>query len=396
MKIKISIVFSSLFLLTLFGSIACQKQESGWQGTVEEGNGIRVVTNPAEPLYGELTLELEEDLSIGSADDENTMFYQIGDIAVDSQGNLYVLDSGNQRIQKYDSDGNYIQTIGRKGQGPGEFMRPFDILLDEQDNIFLLEGRKIHVYDPQGNSIKDINLQAFMMGFAVGAEGNIIAHGFVQTEEGQNFGVVIIDPEGKIIKTIAEFPGMRTVVRRDTQFTLSHAYTPFLGFSPVMQNGAVYGYNPEYTLFLIDRSGETTMVIKKDAPFLPITRKEKDHIIDEALERTSRRGARWPRDVVEEGANFPDHRPFFDGFASDDKGRIFVRKNKSVLDESEEDEFDIFSADGYYLYATKLAFTPELIKDGYLYRRTYSEDTEEYKVIRYKIKNWNEIKTGIQ
>jgi hypothetical protein len=395
MKIKISIVFSSLFLLTLFGSIACQKQKTGWQGTVEEENGIRVVKNPAEPLYGELTLGLEEDLSIGSVDDKNTMFYQIGDIAVDSQGNLYVLDSGNQRIQKYDTDGNYVQTIGRKGQGPGEFMRPFDLLLDEQDNIYLMEIRKIHVYDQQGNSTKDISLQTFMMGFALGTEGNIIAHGFVQSEKGQNFGVVIINQEGKITKTLAEFPGMQTVIRGDSAFSLSHEYTPFLSFSPVKQKGAVYGYNPEYALFLIDRSGETTMVIKKDAPFLPITRKEKDHIIDEALERTSRRGARWPRDVVEEGANFPDHRPFFDGFASDDIGRIFVRINKSVLDESEEDEFDIFSADGYYLYRTKLPFVPELIKDGYLYRRTYSEDTSEYKIIRYKIKNWDKIKEGI-
>ena len=386
---------AGLIVLGLTMCIACQKQESGWQGTVEEENGIRVVTNPAEPMYGELVLELEEDLSLGSVDDENTMFYQIGDIATDSQGNLYVLDSGNQRIQKYDKNGNFLQTIGRKGQGPGEFMRPFDLLLDEQDNIYLLEIRKIHIYDPQGNSIKDINLQTFIMGFAVGAEGNIIAHGFVQTEEGQKLGVVIIDQEGKIIKTIAEFPGMRTVVRGDSQFSLSHEYTPFLGFSPVGQNRVVYGYSPEYALFLINQAGETVLVIKKDEPYHPITRKEKDKIIDDALERTSRRGARWPRDVVEEGANFSDHRPFFNGTASDDKGRIFVGIKKSVLDESEEYEFDIFSADGYYLYTTKLPFTPELVKDGYLYRRTYSENTEEYKVIRYRIKNWVEIKEGI-
>ena len=395
MTLKFKIGLAGLFIFIFITSIACQKQKSGWQGTIEEENGIKIVTNPAEPLYGELVLELEEDLSIGSVDDENTTFYRIGGIAVDSQGNMFVVDSGNQRIQKYDKDGNYLQTIGRKGQGPGEFMRPFDILLDEQDNIYVLEIRKIHLFDPQGNSIRDIVLPSFMMGFAVGAEGNIIAHGFVQAEEGQNFGVVIINQEGKIIKTIAEFPGMRTVVRGDSMFSLSHEYTPHLTFYPVGQKGVVYGYNPEYTFYLTDRSGDTILIIKKDEPPQSITRKEKDKIIDDVLEDTAQDGARWPRDVVEEGANFPDHRPFFNASASDDKGRIFVRRVKSVLDESKEAEFDIFSADGYYLYTTKLPFTPELIKDGYLYHTTYSEETGEYKVIRYKIKNWNEIKEGI-
>lgn len=395
MTLKFKTGLAGLIVFGLTICIACQKQKAGWQGTIEEENGIKVVKNLAEPLYGELILELEEDLSIGSVDDENTTFYQVGDIAVDSQGNMFVVDSGNQRIQKYDKDGNYLQTIGRKGQGPGEFMRPFDILLDEQDNIYVLEIRKIHLFDPQGNSIRDIVLPSFMMGLAVGAEGNIIAHGFVQAEGGQNLGVVIIDQEGKITKTIAEFPGMRTVVRGDSAMVFGHEYTPFIGFSPVKQKGAIYGYSLEYALFLTDQSGETVLVIKKDEPFHPITRKEKDKIIDDALESTARRGARWPRDAVEEGANFPDHRPLFDGIASDDKGRIFVRRVKSVLDESEEDEFDIFSADGYYLYRTKLPFVPELVKDGYLYHTTYLEETSEYKVIRYKIKNWDKIKEGI-
>ena len=394
MKHKFNFILAGLIISAFILSPACQTQKTGWQGTIEEENGIKVVNNPAEPLYGELVLELEEDLAIGSVDDENTTFYQIGGIAVDSQGNMFVMDSGNQRIQKYDKDGNYLQTIGRKGQGPGEFMRPFDFLLDEKENIYVLEIRKIHVFDPRGNSIKDMNLQTFMMGFTPGADGNIIAYGFVPAEQGQDYGVVIIDQEGKTTKTIVKFQGTRTVVRRDSQFSLSHEYTPHLGFSPVQQTGAIYGYNPEYTLFLTDRSGDTILIIKKDEPFYPITRKEKDKIIDDALESTARRGARWPRDVVEEGANFPDHRPFFDGIASDDRGRILVRKIKAVLDESTEVEFDIFSNDGYFLYTTKLPFTPILIKDGYLYKSTYLEETSEYKVIRYKIKNWDKIKVS--
>jgi hypothetical protein len=394
MKFRFKHVLAGIFIFFFVISSACQKQKSGWQGTIEEENGIKVVNNPVEPLYGELVLELEEDLAIGTVEGENTTFYQIRDIAVDSQGNLYVLDSGNHRIQKFNKDGNYLQTIGRKGQGPGEFMRPYDIFLDERGNIYVSEGRRMNLFDPKGNSIKSFVINSFIMGFSVGSEGNIIAYGFVRAERGQNFGILTIDSEGKVTKTVAEFQGMQSVTRGDTMFSLSHEYTPQVGFSPVQHTGAVYGYTPEYTLYLADLLGDTLLIIKKDEPHHSITRKEKDKIIDEALDRTAQDGGRWPRDVVEEGANFPDHRPFFSAISSDDTGRIFVKKRKSVFDESEEVEFDIFSNEGYFLYTTQLPFTPILIKDSYLYKSTYLEETSEYKVIRYRIKNWDKIKVS--
>jgi hypothetical protein len=395
MKFRFKHVQAGILIFIFIMSLGCQKQKTGWQGTIEEENGIRVVKNPAKPMYGELVLELEEDLSIGSVEDENTLFYRLGEIVVDSQNNIYVMDSGNHRIQKFDKDGNYLQTIGRKGEGPGEFMRPFRIFLDEQGNIYVSEIRKLNLFDSKGNYIKSFVLPTFIMGFTAGPEGNIIGHGFISSEKAQNFGVMILDSEGKIIKNIAEFPGMRTVSRGNSAFSFTHSYRPQLSFSPVEKKGAVYGYGSEYKLIVTDYSGETSLIIEKNEPPQSITRREKDKIIDDTLERTADdEHGRWPRDVVEEGADFPDHRPFFEGIATDDTGRIYVRKVKSVLDESEEDEMDIFSADGYYLYTTKLNLSRGFIKGGFLYDTSYSEETGEYKVLRYRIKNWDRIKVS--
>ena len=395
MKFRFKHVQAGILIFIFIMSLGCQKQKTGWQGTIEEENGIRVVKNPAKPMYGELVLELEEDLSIGSVEDENTMFYQIGSIDVDSQNNIYVLDSGNHRVQKFDKDGNYLQTIGRKGQGPGEFMRPINILLDAQGNIYVLELRKLNLFDSKGNYIKSFVPPTFIMGFAAGPEGNIIGHGFISTPKAQNFGVMLINPEGKITKTIAEYLGISMVSRKDAMFSISHSYRPQLSFSPIEKKGVVYGYGAEYKLIVADFSGETSLIIEKDEPPQSITRREKDKIIDDTLERTADdEHGKWPRDVVEEGADFPDHRPFFEGIATDDTGRIYVRKVKSVLDESEEDEMDIFSADGYYLYTTKLNLSRGFIKGGFLYDTSYSEETGEYKVLRYRIKNWDRIKVS--
>ncbi len=391
MKSKLRLIQVGIIAFIFIISLSCQKQKTGWQGTIEEENGIRVVKNPAQPMYGELILELEEDLSIGSVDDEEYMFYRIGDIAVDSQNNIYVLDGGNYRIQKFDKDGNYLQTIGRKGQGPGEFMMPFNLFLDERGNIYVMELRKLHLFDPKGNYIKSVVPPMFIMGFAVEPEGNIICHGLISTAKTQNFGIKVLDSEGKITKNIAEFPGLTNVSKGDTLFSFTHSYRPQLAFYPIEKKGAVYGYGAEYKLIVTDFSGEASLIIEKDEPAQSITRREKDKIIDDTLESTADEG-RWPRDVVEEGANFPGHRPFFNEIASDDTGRIYVRKLKSVLDESKEGDYDIFSADGYFLYTTKFNLSRGLIKGGFLYDTSYSDETGEYKVIRYRIKNWDQIK----
>ena len=60
-------------------------------------------------------------------------------IEVDSDENMLVLDGGNTRIQKFDKEGNSLQTIGRKGQGPGEFAYPYGIYLDSADNIYVTD-----------------------------------------------------------------------------------------------------------------------------------------------------------------------------------------------------------------------------------------------------------------
>jgi len=93
--------------------------------------------------------------------------------------------------------------------------------------------------------------------------------------------------------------------------------------------------------------------------------------------------------------NLPKHRPFFNRILVDDKERIYVKRQKSILDESEEEIFDIFGPKGYYLHSTKLSFIPLVIKGGYLYNTTFSEETGEIKVIRYRVKNWDLIKQGI-
>jgi hypothetical protein len=351
-------------------------------------SSAQTVRNPAEPHYGELAIELEEDLVLGSEKYDNYLFYRVWDIQADDQGNIYVLDSGAHRIQKYDKNGKYLCTLGRKGQGPGEFELPILLTFDKNGNLYVGEMAKIHAFDPDGKFVGVTKIPFFYTNFCPDGEGNFAITGRITTEEAQNLGVLIIDSEGKTHKKIAEFPGLPV---HETGTTVSHPYSPEIRLAAMIDKGFVYGYNLEYKLYIAAWSGRPFMCVEKEEPAQVISRKEKNRILSDLAENTKKAELGWSKSLIEKMANIPRHRPFFDRILVDDKGRIYVRRRRSVLEENAGMRFDIFGNDGHYLYTTGLPFVPACIKDGFMYNTTYSENTGEMKVIRYRIKNWDRI-----
>jgi hypothetical protein len=68
------------------------------------------------------TIEVVSDLVIGSED--QPLEYQLGDpiaVRTDDEGHIYIADRYSREIKIFDSDGNYLRSIGGRGRGPGEF-----------------------------------------------------------------------------------------------------------------------------------------------------------------------------------------------------------------------------------------------------------------------------------
>lgn len=76
-------------------------------------------------------------------------------IAVDAQGNLYVADAGNQRIVKIDPQGKLLLQFGKQGTGDGEFNNPWNIALDAAGNIYVtdIQNQRVQVFDARGKFI---------------------------------------------------------------------------------------------------------------------------------------------------------------------------------------------------------------------------------------------------
>ena len=76
------------------------------------------------------------------------------DVAWDSQGNFYVADGiRNARIAKYEPSSRWTMNWGTRGSGPGEFDVIQGIAIDAQDNIYVADygNQRIQVFDTRGN-----------------------------------------------------------------------------------------------------------------------------------------------------------------------------------------------------------------------------------------------------
>src|SRR5687768_7238443 len=60
-------------------------------------------------------------------------------IDIDKEGNVYVTDTGNDRIQKYNLDGKFILKWGEEGSGDGQFDKLHDVYVDPSGHIYTLE-----------------------------------------------------------------------------------------------------------------------------------------------------------------------------------------------------------------------------------------------------------------
>lgn len=105
------------------------------------------------------TLGTQSHYDEGSNDDGK--FWSPRGVAVDSQNNIYVCDAFNYRVQKFDSDGNFLLKFGSKGSGNGQFNMPWDVCIDNENNLYIsdLLNNRIQVFSSSGNFIRSIGTQ---------------------------------------------------------------------------------------------------------------------------------------------------------------------------------------------------------------------------------------------
>ncbi len=100
---------------------------------------------------------------LGRSDDADEVFFQVRGMTFLGTGDLVVLDGSSSELRRYDSEGRLLETIGREGEGPGEFGDPHLVPPGPSDSLWIWdsEARVLHRFDPDDWTVEVVRPQSW-------------------------------------------------------------------------------------------------------------------------------------------------------------------------------------------------------------------------------------------
>ena len=354
---------------------------------------VYTVSNAPTPMLGQFNMELQIDTVFDSlkAPPFLDVFY-IGDFAVDSLENIFLF--ANRSIIKCSKSGDYIRHYPiRIGQGPGEFNDHVrHVYSDRNDRVYVEDNSKLVVLSNDLVFEKNVPVSPTNNPVCFDDSSNIYCMKRKFGTNGIEYALYKFDLSGQERCKFASFNAGGYQRQGGLTVASMHEYRPNAYYS-INSNFLYYSYNFEYVIYRFDLDG------KLSAKFLvnerPITMSDEERAY--VLQRTKRTiKANFALDIP---MDFPKNRPFSSGLLCDEKGRLYLVKFKSVLDETEGFTVLIFSNKGRFLYSSRIPYFPRIIRNGVIFALdTYRLDEEadpSYRIIKLTIKNYDQMKSDI-
>ena len=356
---------------------------------------VRYPDLPATDSVGPEVTEARVDLRFGSleGDDPNFTFGEIGGIQAASDGTLYVLDQQAAEVRVFDSGGQYLRTIVRRGEGPGEIGDANGIFLSGDTLLWVHDTRQWTIIgvDPAGEEvrrfIKPVMSVAYTWDGTFDQRSRYWNETFHMDDE-PSFppptGLSSINGR-RYYKSYDLSSGAIDSVYLGEHSGRSYAYsTPdvrwgfldirfeALEMVEVNPSGGFWRANSAaYRITRIGEGGDTLVVIEAGLPVQPVTDEDRSAYIEGIVENRPE----LRRQAEEVAALMPDVKPILAGIFVDDEDRLWVQR---VTPDDAPAFYDLFSEGGDHLGSVRLAFVaagPLRVRHGHIY--TWIEDDLE-------------------
>ncbi|WP_419937766.1 hypothetical protein [Candidatus Palauibacter sp.] len=320
----------------------CPRDAEAQRISAVDSAGVTIVTS--DPLRSDrrCTVGSEPSLSVGEAfGDERYEFYNLRGMARLADGSVAAIDRRDQRVRIFSADGEFLRSMGGRGEGPGEFRNPWFLWALPGDTIQVGDYRpqRFHVFSPEGEFVRLVNLNPLYQNPSRG--GGVLSNGASvnvreDREQETDFRTprrIFIEahgPDGDLIRTLATLPGRRYGSARDV---------PRFYFSPVFDGqpdvdaeGATIaiapGRDPEVRIH--DEQFHLRRIIRWLDEARDVSRDDVRAWREQYVQRRQRAGAERLR--PEDRALISDDRPVADRFPAASSvqvgrdGRIWVRR----------------------------------------------------------------------
>ncbi|MBB4639274.1 6-bladed beta-propeller [Longimicrobium terrae] len=306
-------------------------------------------------------------------------------------GNTVVVgDARANRVSIFSADGKLVRTIGRAGQGPGEFQYVGWVGMTA-DSILAwdpLLGR-LSVFSADGQLRREatVSLAGFLPSIhGRFADGSMLVSvppltGKAPVARGRPWRDTVmyvrVAASGQVLDTVGRFPGMEQYESpspdKRTFRTMSApfgrwTYATVSGNRFFVATGDAYrvdGYTPD---------GRPDLVVQRAAAELPVTREEREAYTRLVANAAGARGAEAAREL--ETAPFPRAIPPTGAVLSDSEGRLWVQDARRTADKARGSRWSVFDAGGKWIARAEgpPRFTVHQIGPDWVLGQLYDED----------------------
>ena len=317
---------------------------------------------------------------------EEIILYQPGSYIVDNNGNVYIGDRSDNIIKVFDSNGQFIRSFGRQGEGPGEFqtMGRMAILPDKRLLVMDWRNRRTSFFGLSGNFLNSYQWRNSHFSLFFVTDSSYTVEENLYGEE-RKLLVKTYGFKGDEIVSFGEFTPAESKTLRtdDIIFSITLPYPPESIFTGDSQNHWLYHcYNNIYLIEVYNSDGKLFRKIDRPYQAVPYTDTDKE----EYIQRFSRRDddpifAKMAKDV-----DFPEVKTISERMVVDEQSNLWLQTNEEkVVDGKTFTTYDIFNKDGYYETKIWSDITPGLFANGKMYSMKTDEKTGLRVLKRYGI-----------
>jgi sugar lactone lactonase YvrE len=166
-----------------------------------EGEKASFKTKALEPAHA---------TSVGSAGTGNGQFKHPAGVVSDGQGNIWVVDMENGRLQKFNEKGEYLTQFGKKGKGKCELERPKSVAVDSEGHIWVDDAGNYRVteFNEAGECFTQFGEMGTKEGQFFDAESIAIDHkNDIWVGDTYNHRLQEFNHEGKLIRVVQPASG---------------------------------------------------------------------------------------------------------------------------------------------------------------------------------------------
>lgn len=373
-------VFALLFLL-----IACNRDQShggaSASTSVIDSAGIRIVLHDTSArAQATWSVDTQPILAIGGADGTGpSEFADIWGVARTADGHIVASDAPEQELRVFDAAGRHLHTMGRKGQGPGEFRQIRGVYV-YGDTVYATDNRRgTAVFTLDGKLLRQTPYPSLDEYHAVDpwgvlADGSTIegAAGRTTKEMMQQIGRRIemrglfrISPDGRTASLLATIPAFEYFRAEGDPPGGDYAIFAPTAAVTVFADRVCYGRGNTYELRCITPDGALQQIIRRDVAQMPVPESTREAY------RTAIRGLKPTRghepipqqqlDMIASRTHFAESYPLFGTIVGGKDGALWVSEYRHEGDmpgprplPADSSRWNVFAADGTWIGAIAL------------------------------------------